>query len=167
MSTSHGLLDQVDAIMARAKRIPIDLPSGDGDNIQAQLVRYCCLLTCAAIEQALIDMAANYARTIGDRRLERYVSENLSTGKNPNPWYIVQTMSRFDPLWGDEIQKDIGTAGEDKIKSIVSNRNRFAHGQSVSMGVSSLSQWLPAAKSVCAAITRISSDAITAAKRGG
>ncbi|MCA1416644.1 hypothetical protein I6F30_36810 [Bradyrhizobium sp. NBAIM20] len=151
---SHGILDQVDNLISQAKIAPISLPGGDGDFIQSQLVRYGCLLTCAAIEQALIDTAVSYADRFGDDRLSAFVSESLKTGRNPSPGYIKETLSRFDPNWGSHIGSVIDAVGEDKIKSIVSNRNRIAHGESVSMGVTSLLQWVPAARQLCLEIVK-------------
>jgi hypothetical protein len=154
MAKSHGLLDQVDNLIAQAKQAPMTLPGGDGDFIQSQLVRYGCLLTCAAIEQALIDVGVSYANRYGDERLSTFVSESLRTGRNPSPGYIKEVLSKFDPRWGEHIATIIETLGEDKIKSVVSNRNRIAHGESVSMGVASLLQWVPAARQLCLEIAR-------------
>jgi hypothetical protein len=151
---SHGLLDQVDNLILQAKHVPMSLPGGDGDFIQSQLVRYGCLLACAAIEQALIDAAVAYANRFGDIRLRAFVSESLKTGRNPSPSYIKEVLSKFDPDWGRHIGTIIELVGEDKNKSIVSNRNRIAHGESVSMGVTSLLQWVPAARQLCLEIVR-------------
>jgi RiboL-PSP-HEPN len=151
---SHGLLDQVDNLIAQAKHVPMSLPGGDGDFIQSQLVRYGCLLTCAAIEQALLDIAVSYADRFGDGRLSAFVSESLKTGRNPSPGYIKELLSKFDPSWGIHIGTVIDSVGEDKIKSIISNRNRIAHGESVSMGVTSLLQWVPAARQLCLEIVK-------------
>jgi hypothetical protein len=156
MARSHGLLDQVDNLIGHAKLAPLSLPGGEGDFIQSQLVRYGCLLTCAAIEQALIDAGVSYANRFGDERLSAFVSESLRFGRNPSPGYIKEVLSKFDPRWGAHIETIIEDVGEDKIKSIVSNRNRIAHGESVSMGVSSLLQWVPAARRLCLEIVRLS-----------
>lgn len=160
MSTSHGLLDQVDNLLVHARQAPQALPGGDGDFIQAQLVRYGCLLTCAAIEQALIDAASAYAIRIGDSRLRDFISEVLKTGRNPSPRYIREIFAKFDSDWSTSISNYmIDEVGEDIIKSIVSNRNRIAHGESVSMGVTSLSQWAPAARKLCLEMLRLTRDA--------
>jgi hypothetical protein len=155
MAKSHGLLDQVDNLITQAKQAPLALPGGDGDFIQSQLVRYGCLLTCAAIEQALVDVGVSYARKFGDDRLSAFVSDSLKSGRNPSPSYIKEVLSKFDPNWGQQIGTIIDTIGEDKIKSIVSNRNRIAHGEGVSMGVTSLLQWVPAARQLCLEIVRL------------
>jgi hypothetical protein len=84
----------------------------------------------------------------------------LRRGQNPSPTYISDVLSRFDSSWGTQISNFIANeVGEDRIKSIVSNRNRIAHGESVSMGVASLMQWAPAARKLCLEITRLAEDA--------
>lgn len=147
---SHGLLDQVDNIIKHAKLVPVKLNDGSGDFIQAQLVRHGCLLVCAAIEQALLDAASLYAKKHGDERLRGFVEEALKTGKNPSPSYINEVLCRFDSGWGTVIADFIdNNVGIEIIKSIVSNRNRIAHGLSVSMGVRSLDEWTPPARALC------------------
>lgn len=155
-ATSHGLLDQVDSIIVQAKTVVGAPDYVDGALIQSRLVRYGCLLACAAIEQALIDAAGSYAQRHGDSRIHDFTIEMLRTGRNPSPSYIRETLSRFDKSWGDHIASFIvDEVGEDKIKSIVSNRNRIAHGLNVSMGVSSLIQWAPAARKLSLEIVRV------------
>jgi hypothetical protein len=129
MAQSHGLLDQVDSLIEHAKQAPISLPNGDGDFIQSQLVRYGCLLTCAAIEQAIVDSATSYARRVGDERLGGFISEMLRTGRNPWPSYIRAVFGKFDSTWGAHIGEYIAdNVGDHNVNSIVSNRNRIAHG---------------------------------------
>lgn len=159
-ATSHGLLDQVDSIIEQAKAVVRSFQGDEGSLIQSRLVRYGCLLTCAAIEQAIIDAASSYAERHGDTRLRDFVGEVLRAGRNPSPSYIKDVLSRFDKNWGSHIETFIADeVGEDKIKSIVSNRNRIAHGQSVSMGVASLIQWAPAARKLCLEILRLTNSA--------
>jgi hypothetical protein len=156
MAQSHGLLDQVDSLIEHAKQAPISLPNGDGDFIQSQLVRYGCLLTCAAIEQAIVDSATSYARRVGDERLGGFISEMLRTGRNPWPSYIRAVFGKFDSTWGAHIGEYIAdNVGDHNVNSIVSNRNRIAHGESVSLGVASLIQWAPAARKLCLEIARL------------
>ena len=157
---SHALLDQVSLILDRGAAMQRASASPEGDYIQAQIVRYCCLLTCAAIEQGLIDMASGYAGRIGDQRLERFVGETLSAGKNPSPTYILQILTRFDQSWSDAVRAVLDSVGEHNINSIVSNRNRIAHGQEVSISISSLRQWIPAARSLCVALKKLSETAV-------
>jgi hypothetical protein len=70
------------------------------------------------------------------------------------PEYICSTVGRFDSDWNAAITKLFETdVASDKIRSIVSNRNRIAHGESVGMGVKSLVEWVPAARKLCEEIS--------------
>ena len=157
---SHGLLDQVDELIKHARSAPTLFLSSEGDFIQAQLVRYGCLLACAALEQALIESLSGYAGRIGDDRVKIFVSEILKTGRNPTPDYIKETFGKFDADWAihvaDYIENDVGA---DKIKSVVSNRNRIAHGESVSLGVKSLIEWVPAVRKLCLELNNVAGSA--------
>lgn len=153
---SHGLLDQVDDLIKHAKTVMsnVNIPSNEGTFIQAQLVRHGCVLTCAAMEQALIESIEGYAARVGDNRLKEFIGEILKTGKNPFPDYIKSTLGRLDAKWGSEIEIFMtDKVGTDIIKSVVSNRNRIAHGESVSMGLTSLLQWIGPVRTLCLEIT--------------
>lgn len=156
---SHGLLDQVDDLIKLARSVPTAIPGNDGDLMQAHLVRYGCLLACAALEQALIDCLASYAGRIGDSRVQKFVSEILKTGRNPTRAYLKETISKFDLDWANHIDTVIDTIGPDKISSIVSNRNRIAHGENVSLGVRSLIEWTPAVRRLCLELASLTSIA--------
>jgi hypothetical protein len=104
---SHGLLDQVDELIRHARDIPRLFQNSEGDFIQAQVVRYACLLTCAAIEQALIECLSNYAGRIGDDRIRTFVAEILRVGRNPTPSYINEVLTKFDADWARHISSYI------------------------------------------------------------
>ena len=136
---SHGLLDQVDELIKHARNVPMLMQGGEGDFLQSQLVRYGCLLACAALEQGLIESLSGYASRVGDDRIKTFVEEILKTGRNPTPNYINEIFCKFDSTWGERITSYMeDQIGKEKILSIVSNRNRIAHGETVSLGRTSL-----------------------------
>lgn len=152
---SHALHDQVDELVRRALTLPAALKLDEQAYLQAQLARYACLLACAGVEQALIDALASYARKAGDSRLEGFVTSSLKTGANPSPAMISRTLGKFDSGWSDAIVAYFKVAGESDISSIVSNRNRIAHGENTSLGISSIRSWAPAARALSVEISRI------------
>jgi hypothetical protein len=152
---SHALHDQVDELVRRALTLPATLKLDEQAYLQAQLARYACLLACAAVEQALIDALASYARRAGDGRLEGFVASSLKTGANPSPAVISRTLGKFDPRWSAAITTYFKTTGESDINSIVSNRNRIAHGENASLGISSIRSWAPSARALSVEISRI------------
>jgi RiboL-PSP-HEPN len=157
---SHGLLDQVDELIKHARNIPFLMQNNEGDFIQAQLVRYGCLLACAALEQGLIESLAGYALRIGDDRVKTFVEEILRTGRNLTPSYINEIFCKFDSSWGSRITSYMeDVIGTEKIQSIVSNRNRIAHGESVSLGVKSLMEWTPEVRKLCLELNEITTTA--------
>jgi hypothetical protein len=107
------------------------------------------------MEQALIYSLSNYAFRRGDKRLSDFVEAVLSSGANPSPHYIKLTLGRFDVTWVDQIEQHFSANGTSEVSSIVSNRNRIAHGQSVSLGIASIRSWSPAARALSLEIIRI------------
>ena len=157
---SHGLLDQVDELIKHARNIPMLMQNSEGDFIQSQLVRYGCLLACAALEQSLIESLSGYASRIGDDRVKTFVEEILKTGRNPTPNYINEIFCKFDSAWGKNITSYMeDEIGAEKIQSIVSNRNRIAHGEAVSLGVKSLIEWAPEVRKLCLKLNDITTTA--------
>ncbi|MGH6988133.1 MAG: HEPN domain-containing protein [Caulobacteraceae bacterium] len=158
---SHGLLDQVDKLIEHARQIATQLSAAEGAYVQAQLVQHACVLTCAALEQSIVESASSYAGRVGDERLRGFVAEILKIGRSPSPEYICEVFRRFDARWASHLEEFMeNEVGADSIKSIVSNRNRIAHGESVSMGVVSLSSWVPAARKLCLEIYRLTDTAL-------
>lgn len=151
----HALHDQVDEIVRRALALPASLPLDEQVYLQAQLARYACLLACAGIEQSLVESLSGYAGVSGDKRLEAFVGVVLRTGANPSPPYIRKTLNQFDPKWADQIDVFFGTNGVSDINSVVSNRNRIAHGESVGIGIVSIRSWAPSARALSTEIRRI------------
>lgn len=152
---SHALHDQVDEIVRRALKLPSALPLDEQTYLQAQLARYACLLACAGIEQALVEAVSGYAGSKGDKRLESFVGETLKTGANPSPKYISGTLKKFDGRWAAQIDDFFYLNGSSDISSIVSNRNRIAHGESVGLGIGSIRAWAPSARLLSLEIIRI------------
>lgn len=155
MAVSHGILDQVDDIIGMAK-VATATTGADGALIQSNLAKYGCLLLSAAMERALIGGVSGYAGRVGDERIGRFIEETLATGRNPTPEYIKEVIGRLEPSWGNGIWlymvEDVGL---DKVRSVVSNRNRIAHGMSVTVGVKSLMDWAPAIRKLCLEIHRV------------
>lgn len=148
------MLDRAEDLIRKAQALRGSLDEISA--IQSHLAQHACLLTCAAMEITLIDALSAYAGRVGDQRLREFVRESLTRGRNPTPEYIFETLSRFDRDWRKQLEAFAqGHIRLDAIRSIVSNRNRIAHGESVSMSFVSLQQWIPSARRLCSEIERM------------
>jgi hypothetical protein len=79
----------------------------------------------------------------------------LKTGANPWPATIANTLRKFDGQWANTIEAYFVANGSSEITSIVSNRNRIAHGENVGLGISSIKGWAPSARALSVEILRI------------
>ncbi|MBA3070343.1 MAG: hypothetical protein FP825_17940 [Hyphomonas sp.] len=155
---SHGLLDQVAELIRLAKELPRSsaLATSDSTYIASQLTRHGCVLTCAALEQAVIEAGSRYGKRIGNDRIAKFIESTLSSGRNPKPDYIAEVLGRFDPSFAVQINAFMDdNAMTSAVKSIVSNRNRIAHGENVSFGVVALEQWAKEVRKLCLEIHRV------------
>jgi RiboL-PSP-HEPN len=74
--------------------------------------------------------------------------------------YINEIFCKFDSAWGKNITSYMeDEIGAEKIQSIVSNRNRIAHGEAVSLGVKSLIEWAPEVRKLCLNLNDITTTA--------
>jgi hypothetical protein len=76
---------------------------------------------------------SQYAVSHGDSNVARYVGDQLKWFQNPKMENIYLLARRFSPGWEAELRS--ATAGElkDAIDSVVNNRHKIAHGESVGL----------------------------------
>lgn len=107
---------------------------GEDPELIGHWTRYLCVLVSGLIEVSVSEAFDEYSRVrTPDRRVIRYVDRQLSSFQNPKMQKIVSLASAFDASWGADLETR--TLGElkDAIDSIVANRNRIAHGDSVAL----------------------------------
>ena len=105
----------------------------DRPDVQADYVRYLCVLVTGYLEQAVVNVLLNYVDTIGSANLSRYVSKTLQRPGSMRADNVLQLMGRFDLDWKSELEHKLTVRHREVIGTIYANRNRIAHGEDVDL----------------------------------
>ena len=90
------------------------------------------------------ERTAEYARKAGNERVHRAIDRYCKSLQNPRAGYIADLIGSFDASWRDELETFWGGRIKDLIDSIAANRNNIAHGRSVGVSMSRLSDFYAA-----------------------
>lgn len=104
--------------------------SGDIE-LQSHWARYLCVLVSAFLETSVLAVYSEYASKRAKPDVASFVRSRLKGFQNPNMNKILDLTGAFNPEWKTQLRA--ATEGEPKeaVDSIVANRNKVAHGESV------------------------------------
>ena len=105
----------------------------DEPDIQADYVRYLCVLVTGFLEQAVVRVILNYVDALGDPSLSRYVAETLRRPGSMQVEQILRLVGRFNEDWRTELGEKLTTRHREAIGSVYASRNRIAHGEDVDL----------------------------------
>ena len=140
------LFDKIDHIFSVSKTLPL---TTDNLYVVAELCKYCCVLTAAAIDVCLEDCLVEYSENSGDVRLVAYIKNRLSRARNPTIQIICSVLETFDSKWKERLEGFSDQKVRSDIGSIVSNRNEIAHGRNSQISFGRLMPWVSTAKGLC------------------
>jgi hypothetical protein len=100
-----------------------------GDELQASLGRYACVLASSYLEAALRELVTTYASGRADPRVARFVESMLGQFRDPNMEKILGLVGRFDSGFRDRLEAITTGRLKDSVDSISANRNNIAHGR--------------------------------------
>jgi len=143
MQTIHQQQKHLDELFSRVGELP------DAE-LQSHWSRYLCVLVSGFLENSVEHCLVEYCRVRCHESVSNYVQANLVSFQNPKMGNILELFGKFDPQWKATLEQQ--TQGElaDSVNSIVGNRNKIAHGDSVSLSISSLRSYYKNALKVIA-----------------
>ncbi len=97
---------------------------------QAQWAKYVCVLVSGYMEQAIKEILLSYSSQKSAPSVTRYIEKTWPSSKNMNAGAIEDTLTKFDPAWGESFKEWLDSSSERKptINNIVTWRNNIAHG---------------------------------------
>jgi hypothetical protein len=109
--------------------------------LQSHFARYLCVLVSGFIEVATKSILAEYARGKGSPELVNFIENHLDDFQNAKMEKILSLTKLFNPSWESTLRT--ATEGElkDAVDSIVANRHKIAHGESVGITYARVSQY--------------------------
>jgi hypothetical protein len=127
----HRSKSRLDAVFRQAGGLGA---SGDQE-LQAHFSRYLCVLVAGFVEVSVRRIFVRYAGGHSDPNVARFVTEQLKGFQNPKMENIYLLARGFSVDWEADLRTV--TAGElkDAIDSVVANRHKIAHGESVGLSL--------------------------------
>ncbi len=120
-------LNRIEAAFERAARF-VDDPS-----VQADYVRYLCILVTGFLEQAVVSCVLNYVDAQGNPKLSAYVADSLQRPGSMKARNLLNLLGSFSDPWEKDLDSRLTERHRDAIGTIYANRNKIAHGEDVDL----------------------------------
>jgi hypothetical protein len=106
--------------------------------MQSHLSRYLCVLVSGFLENSVEFCLSEYSRRVSNPVVSNFVSVKLRGFQNPKMGAILEVFGSFDPEWKTQIEAATQGQLSDSVNSIMGNRHRIAHGESVALSLGSM-----------------------------
>ncbi|MDQ2841187.1 MAG: HEPN domain-containing protein [Acidobacteriota bacterium] len=131
----HRFEQRLNALFQKASTLSDDL------ELQAHFARYLCVLVSGYLETAIAEVYSHYARDKGHPHLATYINRQMNRFQNPNMTKVLNLVRDFNPIWADQIQALTQGEIRDSVDSVVADRHKIAHGESVGVSLAYARQY--------------------------
>jgi hypothetical protein len=125
---------RLDDLFQKAKNLP-------DPEIQSHWSRYLCVLVSGFLENAVRITYIEYARRRADVSVADFVESRLRQFQNPKMGTILELAGGFSHEWRQRLESDTSGRLGESVNSIVGNRHKIAHGESVGLTLHTLVQY--------------------------
>jgi hypothetical protein len=125
---------RLDDLFQKARNLP------DAE-IQSHWSRYLCVLISGFLENSVRITYAECARKRADSSVADFVESRLRQFQNPKMGTILDLAGGFNQDWRRQLEIDTNGRLGESVNSIVGNRHKIAHGESVVLTLHSLLQY--------------------------
>lgn len=114
---------------------------------QGEWSKYLCVLVSGYVEESLRVLLEEYSKNHASHNIQSFVSSELKEITNCKASRITNILRKFQPVWEtdflNEIQANSRVVDEIKnsIDGVISNRHLIAHGKSVGINYSTISNY--------------------------
>ncbi|MDD1413501.1 MAE_28990/MAE_18760 family HEPN-like nuclease [Dolichospermum sp. ST_con] len=115
--------------------------------IQSEWSKYLCILVSGFIEESLRVLLEQYCKDKASPNIQKFVTKQIEDITNCNTEKIKKILEKFSSDWQsgftNKIQEESKINDEIKnaIDSVVQNRHKIAHGKSIGMTYSNISDY--------------------------
>jgi len=132
---------RLDDLFQKAKNLP-------DPEIQSHWCRYLCVLVSGFLENSVRLTYSEYARKRANELVADFVQNRLQQFQNPKMGPILDLTSAFSQEWKERLEDQTSGQLSESVNSIVGNRNKIAHGESVGLTMHALIQYYQDAQEV-------------------
>ena len=125
---------RLDDLFTKAKLLP-------DPEMQAHWCRYLCILVSGFLENGVRETFSEVAMKRADPVIVNFVQNRLRQFQNPKMGNILEILAAFSQPWKLQFENTTNGQLSESVNSIVGNRHKIAHGDSVSLTLSSLRQY--------------------------
>lgn len=125
----HRFEQRITGLFEKASALSGDL------ELQAHFARYLCVLVSGYLETAIAKIYSDYAKRKGHPNLATYVNRQMARFQNPNMTKVIGLARDFNPAWAEDLKASTQGEIKDSVDSVVANRHRIAHGESVGVSL--------------------------------
>ena len=122
--------------------------------MQSHWSRYLCVLVSGFLENSVELCLSEYSRRVTNAAVSNFVSAKLRGFQNPKMGVILELFGSFNPEWRAQIEAATQGQLSDSVNSIVGNRHKIAHGESVSLSMSGIAAYYKDAVAVIELLQR-------------
>jgi hypothetical protein len=109
--------------------------------LQSHWSRYLCVLVCGFLENSVELCLSEYSKRAASPLVSNFVSAKLRNFHSPKMGKILDLIGSFSPNWRTQVETATRGHLSDSVTSIVENRNKIAHGESVGLSIRSLTTY--------------------------
>lgn len=109
--------------------------------VQSHFARYLCVLVSGYLEQAVKELLLDHTRRQSSPSVLRFVEAQIRRQTNMKSQRLIDLVGSFDPTWRADLETYIVDERKDAVDSVVTNRNRIAHGDSVGVTFTRISEY--------------------------
>jgi hypothetical protein len=135
MLAIHQQKQRLDELFKTAGGLSSDL------EMQSHWTRYLCVLVSGFLENSVELCLSEYSKRVSNPLVSNFVSAKLVGFQNPKMGPILELLGSFSPDWRAQIETATQGQLSDSVNSIIGNRNKIAHGESVSLSIGSLTAY--------------------------
>ena len=143
------LEQRLDTVFTRVKML-----GGDAE-LQSDFSRYLCILVSGYLETSAKELVLEYSRKCGNASLQRFVDQRTKQFTNAKTEKLKSLLNDFNPDWQSSLEAYVVDDLKDAVDSIVTLRNKIAHGQSVGLTYQTVSNYYSRVKLVVSYIASL------------
>ncbi len=129
------LKQRLDSTFKRAAQV------GTDPELQSDFARYLVVLVSGYVEQAVSELILEHSRRHAAPSVQRFVEYRTRRLANINSTRLAELLGSFNPDWEADLEAFLVDERKDALNSIVGLRNSIAHGQSVGVTYTRVSEY--------------------------
>lgn len=133
---------------------------GKLDKTIKYLQNYAMIRACGTIEDVVKDLIADRVTDGASEMLKKYIDKNVrDSSKNPRASFIADLLGEFSDIWKMKFNEELKhslSMEKMHLNSMVTERNRFAHGvENVHTGINNIRIYFESSRKIVAKVDEI------------